>query len=193
MHSLSSSSAESGLLAEKFHESGVNGFFRIMSANLHQQNGLADRKANIMISINTVVLSLLIGSMARNIEYWQNLLLPITFLVSTSLTTTVIAVLATRPRLIRGHVSKESIQNRTAQLLFFGNFTTLSLEEYEETMMTVLKDDDYLYRSVLRDFYAQGVILNRKYRLLHISYNVFLIGMITSVVTFGVWLWVSKI
>jgi hypothetical protein len=174
---------------EKFHESGVNGFFRIMSANLHQQNGLADRKANTMISINTVVLSLLIGSTARNIETWQNLLLPISLLVITCLATTVFSVLATRPKLIKSRISTEMIQNRTAQLLFFGNFTALSLEEYENTMMNILNDDDYLYRSILRDFYAQGNILNRKYTLLSIAYTTFLIGIVISVLAIGIRVW----
>ena len=174
---------------DKFHESGVNGFFRIMSANLHQQNGLADRKANTMISINTVVLSLLIGSTARNIETWQNLLLPISLLVITCLATTVFSVLATRPKLIRSRISTEMIQNRTAQLMFFGNFTALSMEEYENTMLNILNDDDYLYRSILRDFYAQGSILNGKYRLLNLAYTTFLICIVVSVLAIGIRVW----
>lgn len=189
METLFAPPAEPGLSVEKFHESGINGFFRIMSANLHQQNGLADRKANIMISINTVVLSLLIGSTARNIDSWRDLLLPITLLIITCLTTIVFAVLATRPRVVRRTVTQDAIENRTAQLLFFGNFTTLSPEAYETTMMGILRDDDYLYRTILRDFYAQGLLLNRKYRLLHLSYTMFLVGMIVSVVTIGAWVW----
>ncbi len=180
---------ESGLPPEKFHESGVSGFFRIMSANLHQQNGLADRKANTMISINTVVLSLLIGSTARNVETWQNLLLPISMLVITCLITIIFSVLATRPHLIRSRISMEMIENRDAQLLFFGNFTALSLAEYETVMLNILNDDDYLYRSILRDFHAQGSILNRKYKLLHFSYNSFLIGIVISVVAIGIRIW----
>ena len=189
MNSLFSAKNESGLTSEKFHESGVSGFFRIMSANLHQQNGLADRKANTMISINTVVLSLLIGSTARNVDTWHNLLIPISMLVITCLVTIVFSVLATQPHLIRSRISADMIEDRTAQLLFFGNFTALSLAEYETVMLNVLNDDDYLYRSILRDFYAQGSILNRKYRLLHYSYNSFLIGIVISVVAIGIRIW----
>jgi hypothetical protein len=74
---------------QEFHDTGINSFFRILSNNLNQQNMLADNKSNIMISINTVVLSLVIGSSARNIEYWQNLFVPIIMFVITSLLTTV--------------------------------------------------------------------------------------------------------
>ena len=66
---------------QEYHDSGINAFFRVMSNNLNQQNILADNKANIMISINTVFLSLVIGSSARNIEYWQNLLVPLLLFV----------------------------------------------------------------------------------------------------------------
>lgn len=85
---------------QEFHDTGISSFFRVMSNNLNQQNMLADNKANIMISINTVVLSLVIGSSARNIDYWQNLFVPILMFVMTSLLTTVFAVLATRPNFI---------------------------------------------------------------------------------------------
>lgn len=168
-----------------FHDLGINAYFRILSNNLNQQNGLADNKANIMISINTVVLSLVIGSSARNIEYWQNLFVPIILFVSTSLLTIVFSVLATRPNFIKGSVTQEDLDNKTTTLLFFGNFTSLSLNEFEDAMLTILKEDEYLYRSILADFYGQGMVLKKKYRLLTYSYNTFVIGLIVSIIVFG--------
>jgi hypothetical protein len=137
-----------------------------------------------MISINTVVLSLVIGSSARNIEYWQNLFVPIIMFVITSLLTTVFAVLATRPNFIKGSVTQNDLDNKKSNLLFFGNFTSLSLPDFEDSMLTMLKDDEYLYRSILADFYGQGKVLKRKYLLLTYSYNIFLIGLILSVIVF---------
>jgi hypothetical protein len=169
---------------QEFHDTGINSFFRILSNNLNQQNMLADNKSNIMISINTVVLSLVIGSSARNIEYWQNLFVPIIMFVITSLLTTVFAVLATRPNFIKGSVTQNDLDNKKSNLLFFGNFTSLSLPDFEDSMLTMLKDDEYLYRSILADFYGQGKVLKRKYLLLTYSYNIFLIGLILSVIVF---------
>ena len=168
----------------EFHDTGINSFFRILSNNLNQQNMLADNKSNIMISINTVVLSLVIGSSARNIEYWQNLFVPIIMFVITSLLTTVFAVLATRPNFVKGSVTQNDLDNKKSNLLFFGNFTSLSLPDFEDSMLTMLKDDEYLYRSILADFYGQGKVLKRKYLLLTYSYNIFLIGLILSVIVF---------
>jgi hypothetical protein len=169
---------------QEFHDTGINSFFRILSNNLNQQNMLADNKSNIMISINTVVLSLVIGSSARNIEYWQNLFVPIIMFVITSLLTTVFAVLATRPNFVKGSVTQNDLDNKKSNLLFFGNFTSLSLPDFEDSMLTMLKDDEYLYRSILADFYGQGKVLKRKYLLLTYSYNIFLIGLILSVIVF---------
>jgi hypothetical protein len=169
---------------QEFHDTGINSFFRILSNNLNQQNMLADNKSNIMISINTLVLSLVIGSSARNIEYWQNLFVPIIMFVITSLLTTVFAVLATRPNFVKGSVTQNDLDNKKSNLLFFGNFTSLSLPDFEDSMLTMLKDDEYLYRSILADFYGQGKVLKRKYLLLTYSYNIFLVGLISSVIVF---------
>lgn len=139
-----------------------------------------------MISINTVVLSLVIGSAARNMEYWQNLFIPIIMFVLTALITTAFAVLATRPTFIKGHFTPDDLENKKTTLFFFGNFTSLSLTEYEDAMLTVIADDEYLFRSILADFYGQGQVLKRKYRLLSYSYNVFLVGLIASVIVFGI-------
>jgi hypothetical protein len=103
---------------QEFHDSGVSAFFRVLSNNLNQQNMLADNKANIMISINTVVLSLVIGSSARNIEFWDQLFVPMIMLVLTSLLTTVFAVLATRPNFKKGNFSQEDVNNKKSTLLF---------------------------------------------------------------------------
>ncbi len=177
---------EAAVPPEKFHESGINAFFRVMSNNLNQLNGMADNKANIMISTNTVIISLAIGSAARNLEFWQNLLGPMLSLMLTCLTTSVIAILATRPNLIRSSMTPEDVKNRKAHLIFFGNYNALSLEEYETVMLDTFQDSDYLYRILLRDFYMQGKVLNRKYRMLRTAYTVFMIGIIVTSVVFVV-------
>jgi hypothetical protein len=170
---------------QEFHDTGVSSFFRVLSNNLNHQNMLADNKANIMIYINMVVLSLVIGSSARNTEYWQNLFVPIIMFVLTSLLAVVFAVLATRPNFVKGIVTQDDLDNKKSNLFFFGNFTSLTAQDFEDTMLTILKDDDYLYRSLLGDFYGQGIVLRRKYRLLKYSYNIFLIGLVLSTIVFG--------
>lgn len=171
---------------QEFHDTGISSFFRVLSNNLNHQNILADNKANIMIYINTVILSLLIGSSARNSEYWQNLFVPIIMLILTSLLTIVFAILATRPNFVPGIVTQDDLDKKKSNLFFFGNFTSLTLQDFEDSMLTILKDDDYLYRSILADLYGQGRVLKRKYLLLKYSYNIFLIGLVLSMIAFGI-------
>jgi hypothetical protein len=65
-------------------------------------------------------------------------------------------------------------------------FTSLNLKDFEDNMITVLKDDEYLYRCILADFHGQGQVLKRKYRMLRLSYGAFLIGLIISICSFMV-------
>jgi hypothetical protein len=169
-----------------FHETGVNGFFRVVSNNLNHQNSLADNKANIIISINAVILSILIGSATKNNESWQNLFIPIIIFVFTTLLTTIFAILVIRPTFKKGNVTQHDLDNKKTTLLFFGNFTSLSPRDFEDSMLTILKDDEYLYRSILADFYGIGKVLERKYRLLTYSYNTFLIGLALAVLFFAI-------
>jgi hypothetical protein len=105
--------------------------------------------------------------------------------LSSSVTTIVLAILATRPKISQGVFSREDIMNRKTNLLFFGNFYKASLEEYEWGMTQLMGDPDYLYGTLIKDIHQLGVVLGRKYKLLRIAYNVFMIGIILSVVAFA--------
>jgi hypothetical protein len=168
-----------------FHETGVNGFFRVVSNSLNHQNTLADNKANIMISINAVILSILIGSATKSSENWQIFFIPIIIFIFTTLCTTIFAILVIRPTFVRGKFTQLDLDNKKTSLLFFGNFTSLGPKDFEDSMLAILKDDEYLYRSILADFYGIGKVLERKYRLLTYSYNTFLIGLALAVISFA--------
>jgi hypothetical protein len=96
----------------------------------------------------------------------------------------VIAILATRPKLTEGTFTKEDIRLRRTNLLFFGSFYKSSLEDYSWAMDEMLKDKDYLYSTIVKDIYFLGIVLGRKYRLLRTAYNVFMVGLIVSVLAF---------
>ena len=71
-------------------------------------------------------------------------------------------------------------------LLFFGNFHKMKLDEFEWAMGEMMKDRDYLYGSLTKDLYFLGLVLNRKYNLLRATYAVFIVGIILSVISFAV-------
>ncbi|RZJ80557.1 MAG: phosphohydrolase, partial [Chryseobacterium sp.] len=98
--------------------------------------------------------------------------------------TMIFSILATRPTLPSGRYTDMDLQEKKVNLLFFGNFYRMNLEEYSKGMRLVMDDRDFLYGTLVKDVYSQGVVLGRKYRLLRISYNIFMFGLVASTIAF---------
>jgi hypothetical protein len=145
---------------------------------------MADTKANIMISINTIILSIIVGVLFRKIGEYPGLLIPALMLTITCLITIVLAILATRPSISSGKFTHEDIQQKKTNLLFFGNFHQMELKDYEWGMREMMKDYEYLYGSMIKDIYYLGKVLAKKYRLLRLSYTVFMFGFVSSIIGF---------
>jgi hypothetical protein len=96
----------------------------------------------------------------------------------------VFSILATRPNISEGTFTKEDIANKKTNLLFFGNFHRMALPDYEWGMTEMMGDKVYLYSSMIKDNYFLGVVLARKYRFLRIAYNIFMFGLIASMIAF---------
>ncbi len=73
---------------------------------------------------------------------------------------------------------KEQIQRN---IVFFGNFVPLQLEEYETAMDAMFRDSELMYGNMTRDLYYLGKVLEKKYRYLTVSYNIFMVGFIATV------------
>ncbi len=160
---------------------GVETMFRITSRNHLQLSSMADSKANIMISINTILISILISGYAGRMAEYPEFVLPVITLVLVSLATIVLSVLATRPSVSKGKFSKQDIIDKKTNLLFFGNFHGMNIEDYEWGVAEMLKDSDYLYSSLTRDIFFLGKVLGRKYKILRLAYTTFMVGFVISV------------
>lgn len=164
---------------------GIQTMLRLTSDNHLELSNMADRKANILISVNSIIISVILSVLVRRLEVDTYLVIPTIMFLSSSVTTIVLAILATRPKISQGVFSREDIMNHKTNLLFFGNFYKASLEEYQWGMSQMMSDPDYLYGTLIKDIHQLGVVLGRKYKLLRIAYNVFMIGIILSVVAFA--------
>lgn len=165
---------------------GVVAMFRIMSENHINLSSMADSKANIMISINTIVISILVSVLLGKLQFYPQYIIPTILLMLVCLGAIVFSILATRPNISGGTFSQEDIRNKQINLLFFGNFFNMQLSEYDWAMKEMMKDKEYLYGSMIKDIYFLGIVLARKYKLLRISYNIFMFGLIASILAFGV-------
>ncbi|WP_447642729.1 MULTISPECIES: Pycsar system effector family protein [Chitinophagaceae] len=163
---------------------GIETMFRITSSNNQKLSAMADNKAHILISVNSIILSAIISLLLRKLTEYEYLSIPTYIILAVSVVSMIFSLIATRPNLPSGEFSKEDVDNKKVNLLFFGNFYRMSLEDYTKGMTAVMDDYNYLYQSLIKDVYAQGVVLSRKYKLLRISYTVFMFGMMLSVIAF---------
>ncbi|TDO71442.1 HD domain-containing protein [Flavobacterium chryseum] len=165
---------------------GVDTLFRVTLGNHTRLSGIADSKANILLSVNAIIISIALSSIIPKLDSPKNahLVIPTFIMLMSSVTTIIFAILSTRPKVTTGTFTREDIENKKINLLFFGNFYKMPLEEYDWAMNEMMKDRDYLYSTMIKDLYYLGLVLQRKYNLLRIAYNLFMIGIIVTVVAF---------
>jgi len=163
---------------------GIETMFRITSGNNQRLSDMADNKAHIMITVNSIILSAIISLLLRKLQEYDFLRYPTYLILIICVLTIIFSILATRPSIPSGRFSQADIEEKKVNLLFFGNFYRMNLEDYSSGMLQVMNDRDFLYGTLIKDVYSQGVVLGRKFRLLRIAYNIFMYGLIASVIAF---------
>jgi hypothetical protein len=155
--------------------------------------GLADNKANMMISINGIIISIIIASVAPKLDTNPWLLIPTILFLLGTLISIVFAILAARPRVFRRAIDLDDLRHSKGNILFFGNFSRLQESEFVEGMTSLMQDKTALYETMIRDIYGLGAVLRKKFTLLQVAYNCFMIALILSVISFiGTFLWILK-
>lgn len=165
---------------------GIQTMLRLTSENHMKLSDMADQKANILISVNAIIISVILSVLLRKLQTDAYLTIPTIIFLLVAVTTIVISILATRPKISSGKFDDQDVIDKKTNLLFFGNFHDASFEQYEPAMQKMMKDTDYLYGSLIKDIYQLGVVLGRKYRLIRLAYNIFMIGIIVSVIAFAI-------
>ncbi len=166
---------------------GIQTLFRVTLKNHLTLSDIADTKANILLSVNAIIISVALSSLIPKLDNPSNayLIYPTVIFIIFSVVSMIMAVIATRPNITSGKFTKQDVQNKKVNLLFFGNFHKMSLGEYEWAIQELVKDKEYIYGSLTKDLYFLGLVLNRKYKILRWTYTVFMIGIIISVIAFG--------
>lgn len=163
---------------------GVETMYRATYRTHVNLSSIADNKANIMLSVNAIVLSVVVANLATKLDSNPHLVIPTIILVGVCLGSLFYAIQATRPKVTEGKSSMEDIKARRSNLLFFGNFYNMPIDDFHYGMMEMIRDEDFLYSSMTRDLYYLGVVLAKKYAFLRICYNIFLFGIIVAVIAF---------
>lgn len=167
-------------------ERGIDTMFRVTLNNHTRLSQIADSKANILLSVNAVIISIALSTLIPKLDSARNshLVTPTFIMLIFSVICIIFAILSTRPKVTSGSFTRKDIDERKVNLLFFGNFYKMPLEEYTWAMKELMKDKEYLYESMIKDLYYLGLVLNRKYKLLRVTYTIFMIGILISVAAF---------
>lgn len=158
-------------------ERGVETLFRLLSKNQYTLNTMIDTKSNILISINALILSLILGTVMNQLGTDPHLIYPVIMILFTNLTSIAFAIFATRPELVHG-------KSEARNLMFYGNFQDMEESEYVNNITNLMNQGDELYKTIAKDTYYLGKTIDRKFKLLRKSFNIFLIGIILSVIAF---------
>lgn len=167
-------------------EKAIDTMFKTTLNNHNNLSGMVDNKANILLSVNAIIISVSLSTIIPKLDSPANehLIIPTLILIVSSVISITFAILATRPNVTKGSFTRNEVEDKKVNLLFFGNFYKMPYEDYNWAMNELMKDKDYLYNSMIKDLYHLGIVLEKKYRLLRTTYTFFMFGIIISVMAF---------
>jgi predicted metal-dependent HD superfamily phosphohydrolase len=170
---------------------GIETMFRNIYRTHIDLSAIADSKANIMISVNAILMSIIISYVSTRLQTDPWLIVPSASLLVSCLVAIVFAILSARPKVSNRAYSLSEIRKSRANILFFGNFANMPLDDFRLGIRELMLDADALYDNMITDLHSLGAVLQKKYHLLWISYSVFMTGLILSVVLFGVFFYLA--
>jgi hypothetical protein len=170
---------------------GIETMFRSAYRVQMELTALADNKANMMISINAIIISIIIAAVAPKLDTNPWLLIPTTVFLLGTLASVTYAVLAARPRLHSEPITLADLKHSEGNILYFGIFANMQEDEFYEGMVDLMQDRNVLYETMIRNIYGLGSVLNQKFALLQSAYTVFMVALALGVFSFiGVFAWI---
>ena len=172
-------------------ERSIQTLYRTTLRNHIKLSDIADTKANILLSVNAIIISLALANIIPKLDAASNrhLMFPTLIMVCFSVASIVLSIMSTRPNVTSGEFTKEQVKKREVNVLFFGNFHKMPFDQYNWALNEIMKDKDYVYEALTKDLYYLGIVLNRKYQILRWTYTIFMTGIIISVFSYVMAFW----
>ncbi|HEX9332261.1 MAG TPA: Pycsar system effector family protein [Anaerolineales bacterium] len=141
---------------------------------------MADTKANILLSISSVLLSISLTKVSDP-RFTGALIVLAGFL----LITIFLALMTVTPRVQGFRHKKYSVHDPNYSPLFFGNYVDVPYDEYLKDLEEIMNDPDRTYEVMVKEIYYAGVYLVRsKYKYIRFGYLFFFTGLIISTIIF---------
>ena len=161
---------------------GIETMFRTTYRTHINLSDLADNKANILLSINALIMTFILTKLLEEYQSNTAMIYAGMGVAAVNMATIVFAILAIRPKVNSGIFTREDILAKKTNLLFFGNFYRMDLDDFQWGINQMMNDAEYLYGSMAKDIYFLGKVLAKKFALLRIAYNIFMYGIGVSLV-----------
>ena len=170
---------------------GVQTLYRTTLRNHIKLSDIADTKANILLSVNAIIISLALANVIPKLDSPSNrhLMIPTLILVLFSVASIILSIMSTRPNVTTGEFTREQVMKKEVNILFFGNFHKMPYDQYQWAINELIHDKDTIYEALTKDLYLLGIVLNKKYMLLRKTYTIFMTGIIASVVSYIIAFW----
>lgn len=160
--------------------------FKTSLRNQIDLTNIADNKANIMLSINAIIITISLPLLAANMRSNMYMMIPASVLLTTCVVSIIFATLVTRPIKMSGLTDLKTIKEGKTNLFFFGNFYKMNYDDYVKGLREVISRDEYVDQSIFKDLYNLGRTLGSKYRQLRTCYTIFMAGVVASVLAFAI-------
>lgn len=164
---------------------GVETMYKVALRNHVDLSSIADNKANTLISVNAIIISIVLSALFPKLDSNPFLFYPGLSILLFTIVTIILSILSTIPNVKnQGKISRDEVSKGMGNLTFFGNFHKMDLKDYEWSMNQLMNRKDYLYNTLSRDLYFLGKVLHKKYKLLRYAYYSFVIGLLASIIIF---------
>lgn len=149
--------------------------------------GDSDRKARIMIVVNSILVTAGVTLITKMIHQQPLVWISITILVGANLFALFFTIMSVKPDL-QSHSSKETENN----MLHYKKCLEYGLSDYTYHMLATMHDNDKKLDAVIREIYFFGNLLGAKYKLMKIAYRFFLWGIVIAITSYLAILLVTK-
>lgn len=175
---------EKQVKAKKRLSKGIINIIRTTMRNNIELTHIADNKANVLLSLNALMLTFLVPMIAPNIDFIKenHLVIPIVVIVITCLITIYLSALVLKP----GDFDKYQRKYEEGEFIspfFFGNYYSMNAKEYEEYLNDAVSKEQLVKRHITQDLHYVGSRLGQKMSTIRLAFNIFLTGLIVSILT----------
>ena len=146
---------------------------------------IADNKANVLLTLNGLMITFLMPLVLSNIEILLELklILPPLILILTCVITIYMSSMVLKPGDFRAQKAEKLKEGKKFSPFFFGNYDTMTRKEFFPYMQEALSNNEDLNEFLADDLYFIGKRLGEKMTLIKYAYNIFLTGLSMSVVS----------